>query len=89
MIKILTLIEEKPSGDVQITSQAFASHAVTQKEKQYSTIVNKTMENMCEVILKKSKDGQMVSEDDVSHRVKTDIEDWWNEAIKQKKSDRT
>jgi len=87
MIKLITLIEEKPSGDVQISMQAVPFHESTHKEKQYSSIVNKAMEGMCEVILSKSKSGQMVSEDDVAHRVKTGVEDWWNELLRLKGAD--
>jgi len=87
VIKVITLIAEQPSGDVKISMQAVPLPASTHKEKQYSSILNKAMEGMCEVILSKSKSGQMVSEDDVAHRVKEGVEDWWNKLLRQKGTD--
>ena len=89
MIKIIVLIEEKPSGDVQICMQAVPFHKSTHKERQYSSIVNKAMESVGEVILSKSKGGQMISEDDVGHRVRKSGDDWWSKLLRQMDSDLT
>jgi len=84
VIKVIILIEEKSSSDAQISMQAVPFHKSTHKERQYCSIVQKAMEAVGEVILSKSKGGQMISEDDVGHRVKKSVDDWWSKLLRLK-----
>tara|TARA_R110002020_G_scaffold437490_1_gene647752 strand:+ start:82 stop:351 length:270 start_codon:yes stop_codon:yes gene_type:complete len=83
MIQVIVLIEEIKSGKVTINAQAIPNLDTTHKERQYSTILYKTLGSMGELLLKKAKDGHMITEDDVPSIVGKEIENWWDELIRQ------
>ena len=81
MIKVMIIIEEKANGALDMEMQAVPFPPCTQQEKKGSAIVQKALEGMSEVMLSKAQEGQMIAEDDIKHRVKKGVEDWWDDLL--------
>jgi hypothetical protein len=78
MIKVMISIEETPQGALDMDMQAVPFPPCTQVEGEASAVVRTALEAMSELMLSNSKDGRLLAEDDIRHRVKGSIEDFWD-----------